>query len=315
MEKRECPVICFDGISGAWKSWASAMLSEILTVDWLIFSENKYDPLREVTSQVNKQLKTQRASEVVDNLPSLQSLAKDINLAWIRAKLKNIWNEKPLDKIQWLDDLQTITRLHKLNLDELEADDAKQVILAYLFSMWRWYSQLKLEELKKQYGLIILDRRLWSTMSYQATKTYTRRDIENLNFLNWVKFPTISIILHCPADQIHPRRALRDKKVVWTSGQMSNGRELTIMETQRKIVEDFSSFSYPISLLVNKWTPTQDIKEQIKQACNIFWEIYNKINPMLDPWTIMQFWSKEDLVEYMLEDERVERIVAIQCNK
>jgi len=41
--------------------------------------------LREVTSQVNKQLKTQRASEVVDNLPTLQSLTKDINLAWIRA--------------------------------------------------------------------------------------------------------------------------------------------------------------------------------------------------------------------------------------
>ena len=271
-------IIAFDGLSLSGKSTMVQMLKD-RSANAEVMRENYYDPLRGLTSKVNKLLKVNTEEEVLSLAAGEYPEHEDI--------LKSAMDYGASYK----------------------GKGKKQAILAYLFTSGRSFVDTAIRELVDDHSLI-LDRYRLTGCAYQVEpEEYSWQDINALNESFGIIMPDIQFLLTCPIEQVSVRRKYRQKQGIGTAGQMSIGRENIILPAFLEIYEELKD-NMPIYLIENAGVPVPELEKQISQAI----PTYSRIESILKE----QGWKfKEDSIgnpeEYWLQPDQLKKIYERQC--
>lgn len=275
--KEHGTIVAFDGLSLAGKSTMVAMLEE-RSEDAQVVRENTFDPLRPITSRLNRLLKQTDPYEAV----------------------KSISEETPEHK--------AILRKALEYAFAFEDFDQKQALLAYMFTAGRHIVNQYVVERMQGHDLI-LDRWQMTGWAYQAGEGYSWQEIRKLNQEFGIIIPHIEIVLTCPIEQIPQRRKFREKSRIGTAGQMSPGREEMILQVFLAIFRQIREEGMQIYLIENQGTPTENLEGQIRQAIPTFQQIEDivkRTNFRLKP------DQSADQSAHWLVQERLRRIRQLQ---
>ncbi len=247
--------VAFDGLSLAGKSTMVQMLYE-RCVGAEVVRENRLDPHRNATSRANKLLNgklTQEEWALLDpKVRTTNAAPIDPELAAYQASM-----EFPASR--------QILKGAAAYSSRFPGEARSQVFLAYMFTAGRREVDSHVREALKK-GDVILDRWKLTGCAYQAAPPhYSWEDVMALNEDFGVLTPDLQFIMTVPIDQIDPRRAFRAKEGAGTAGQMSRGREQTILAQFKEMAADLSA-PWSIYVLENQGVPAEGIKQQVEQA-------------------------------------------------
>lgn len=264
-------IVAIDGLSLAGKSTIVGMLNE-RSSNAQIIRENTFDPHREATAHLNKEL---RSTDDLKDAVRKAAVEFPASAAVLSAGLE---------------------------FSQDYAATPKQALLAYLFAAGRKVVDLEVRRVVRAQD-VILDRWQVTGWAYQVDPpSFTWRHIRDLNESLGITLPDVQVILTCGIDQIPLRKAFREKETAGTAGQMSGGREQIILAAFREIF-DYLEASMPIIMVENRGAPTPELVEQIAQAVPTYQMVEDMLrgagfalrSEVID----MTFWS---------DPERLERI-------
>ncbi|MDI6721827.1 MAG: hypothetical protein QMD85_05515 [Candidatus Aenigmarchaeota archaeon] len=244
-------IIAFDGLSLAGKSTMVSMLRE-RSQNALVIRENVYDPLRPVTSRLNRIFK----ENVCSYNKGLDQLAQEYQ--------EGSYVLETIDEARRYAD--------RLELEGPDREKRRQACLAYFFAKGRAFVN---DEVRKQIMMsdVILDRWQASGWAYQTcpAKTeeddpYTWHNVRELNEEMGIWYPNMQIIVTCPIEQIPQRRAFRQKIGAGTAGQMSDGREEMICNNFQEIYKWLLGRGVPTIWVENHGAPCESLEDQLRQA-------------------------------------------------
>lgn len=266
-------IAAIDGLSLAGKSTMAGMIAE-RAVSAEVVRENTFDPHRQTTSFVNKELKSN------DIQIAVQSTARQF------PESENILHEALIYSRNYSPEAQ------------------KQALLAFMFTAGRKVVDGHVRKAVKEKD-VILDRWQVTGWAYQVDPSgYTWQDIRQLNKDFGIIDPHLQIILTCSVDQIPLRKAYREKEGIGTAGQMSKGKEHIILPA---FVEIFNALKdvMLIEMIENVGIPTPDLSEQIKQAV----QTYGRIEDLLRKTGFaIQPNSIDNPEAFWLDPQRLQRI-------
>ena len=283
----------YDGLSLAGKSTMVEMLHQ-RSNNSVVVRENKYDPIRPITSETNKMLK-----KYCDK----PEFVKDVLIQ----QIKNHKEHKGLFE-EILEEYENKWKY------EYTQEKCMQACLARMFTQGRKIVDEKTSYLKESNNLIY-DRWQISGWAYQSSpsnskddKAFTWREIKQMNEELDIGLPDMQFILTCPIEDIQKRREFRHKVGYGTAGQMSKGREEIIYNAFLEI-NPWLSDKIPNYMIENEGIPTEDMKKQIEQSIPIYVEIENTIRNTLKDWSLKEpFRDAQAAREYFLDDKNLHQI-------
>lgn len=270
-------IAAFDGLSLSGKSTMVQMLKE-RSKNTVIMRENQFDPIRTLTSYVNRLLKN-------SEFDSVFPLASE--------------------RFPEFDEVLEVARGYSNSFIGMGKN---QALLAYLFTKGRNIVNDKVEELAKE-SSVILDRYRFTGCAYQVEPNiYSWQEINSLNDSFGIIMPDIQFLLTCPIDQVPIRRSYRQKQGRGTAGQMSIGREDIILPTFHDMYESFKD-KMQIYMIENSGTPVPSIEKQIQQAIPTYCRIEDILSA--NGWEFKDE-AIGDQEGYWLEPNRLHRIYNLQ---
>ena len=244
-------IVAYDGLSGSGKSTFVGMLGESARAygqNCLIISENREDPLRNMTAALARTL-LQEHRPLEDVIREFVPRT-DVQLVAV--------NEAYTYSTSW------------------SGRAREQAFLAYLFAYGRRHVEWEIRRQEPDYDLIILDRNQVTGWAYQSDlPDYGWQEIRSLNADFGIRLPDIQIFLSCPVNQIGPRRELRQKLATGTAGLMSGNkaRQQEILEVFRVIYPALQAEGHACNWFENQGSPSAEMADQVAQATLVFVDI------------------------------------------
>ena len=293
--------IGFDGLSTAGKSTLVGMLHLRAPYSDVV-SENQMDPLRPVTSRLNRLFKEKSYKDAVEEAKTeYAGTVVDGDTYTVAAQ---------------------ITDADEYAVQELKFKDEKcmkQAALAYMFAAGRARVNNRIDRRKN----LILDRWVATGCAYQAydgeTESYPWDEILNLNEEMGISLPDVQLLVTCPVDEIPARRSYRQKEGRGTAGQMSAGREDEIYRQFMKMKPRLESM--PFLHVVNAGIPCEDRSQQLRQAIPSYLKVESFLRALTATGKVpSSLLSGETLTlpqaeEFFLDGENMEKIRARQIGK